>query len=196
MSAAVAVIVGYIIGGIPTGIILSRLIKGVDPRATGSGSSGATNVSRVLGKSWGIIVLIIDALKGFLPAAFLAPVIMQNNVLLGSLLLGLGAVIGHIWTPYAGFRGGKGVATAAGAMAAISFTSLGSALVVFIIVVLATRMVSVSSLSAAVSFPVACAILRQPAPVIVTGVLLAGLLAYTHRENIKRVAAGTERKLF
>ena len=120
MSVYLAALIGYLVGGIPTGIWLSKLIAGKDPRASGSGSSGATNVSRVLGKKWGIVVLLLDALKGFAPVFWLAPLIFSENLVEVKIVIACTAVMGHVFTPYAKFKGGKGVATAAGAKGWVS----------------------------------------------------------------------------
>ncbi len=198
MSAYLAALVGYVIGGIPTGIWLSKWIAGTDPRAVGSRSSGATNVSRVLGKKWGALVLILDALKGYLPVAYLAPLLLGGDDYAGAVVMAFSTVAGHVFTPFARFKGGKGVATSAGAMAAISLTSLGWSLVVWVIVFGVTRRVSAASLTAAAAFPVLLLAGARPYPpvVIIGGVVIALFLFYTHRENIVRLLSGTEPRFF
>jgi glycerol-3-phosphate acyltransferase PlsY len=194
VSVWLCAIVGYFIGGIPTGIWLTKAIAGKDPRMVGSGSSGSTNVSRVLGKKWGIVVLVVDALKGYLPVALLAPVISQTDVSQGQAFMAVGCVAGHVFTPYARFKGGKGVATAAGAMSAVQLSALAWSLVVWAIVFALGRRVSASSVAAAAAFPVMLWI-SKPRPqqsIIVCGVILAVFLIYTHRENIQRLLNGTE----
>ena len=132
MNLLLVLLAGYLIGGLPTGILFCRAIKGVDPRSIGSGSSGATNVSRVLGKKWALVVLFIDALKGYLPVKFLAPLLSPEHFALASVLMTIGVIAGHVWTPYASFRGGKGVATAAGALLALQPLAVVIALAVWL----------------------------------------------------------------
>ena len=155
MNLLLVPLAGYLIGGLPTGILLCRAIKGVDPRSIGSGSSGATNVSRVLGKKWALVVLVIDALKGFLPVEFLAPLLAPQHLALAGVLMTVGVIAGHVWTPYALFRGGKGVATAAGALLALEPIAVLIALAVWLLVFLPLRYVSLASLSAALALALA-----------------------------------------
>jgi acyl phosphate:glycerol-3-phosphate acyltransferase len=198
MIAVLALLAGYIIGGFPTGILLSKWLKGVDPRKIGSHSSGATNVSRVLGKKWAVVVLIIDGLKGFLPVRFLTP-LFSNHVSpdLIAVALSIGLIMGHIWTPYAGFRGGKGVATAAGAMIALSPIGMAIAMGVWIVVFLFSHIVSVSSVIAAVCFPLIILFMPDSSHTITFGAaLIALIILYTHRENLQRLKCGEEKKMF
>jgi acyl phosphate:glycerol-3-phosphate acyltransferase len=197
VSLALTLICGFLIGGFPTGIIACRLVKGVDPRTIGSGGMGATNVSRVLGKKWAAAVLLIDALKGFLPVQFLAPLLVPETQLVAARLIMSAAVIaGHVWTPYAGFRGGKGVATAAGAMLAIDPVSLLSALAAWGIVFAIGHIVSVASVVAALVFPIAMFTFGSESPAYRTvSVLLAAFLIYTHRSNLKRLLHREEKPL-
>jgi acyl phosphate:glycerol-3-phosphate acyltransferase len=198
MKLVFLALLGYAIGGIPTGIWLCRIVKGEDPRDSGSGTSGATNVSRVLGKKWAIVVLIVDALKGYLPVRFLVPALAEpSQIALAGAVMAVCLVMGHIWTPYAGFRGGKGVATAAGAMAAMDPFALLLAFGVWLIVFLLGRIVSVASLSAVLALPMIMLILRnRPAEILIAVIAIALLLFYTHRGNLARLMRGEEKKLF
>ncbi|MCB9357280.1 MAG: glycerol-3-phosphate 1-O-acyltransferase PlsY [Calditrichaeota bacterium] len=198
MSTYLAALIGYVIGGIPTGIWLSKWIGGTDPRSVGSGSSGATNVSRVLGKKWGVVVLLLDAAKGFLPVAYLAPLIFGADDSVARVVMAFSAVAGHVFTPFAGFKGGKGVATSAGAMAGISPAALGWSLLVWLLVMLLTRRVSAASLTAAAAFPVFLFTNGDAKPVVILigGVIIAAFLFYTHRQNIERLIHGKEPKFF
>ena len=190
-------VAGYLVGGIPFGLLITRIVKGIDPRSIGSGGTGATNVSRTLGKKWGIVVLLLDAAKGYFPIVFLTPLLMPENLSLGSMLLAASAMAGHVWTPYAGFRGGKGVATAAGAMGAIDPFSLVFALGIWVLTVVVFRFVSLASVMAAIVFPViAWRIAGEITPIVYGGILIALFLIYTHRHNFKRIFSGTESKLF
>jgi len=188
-------ILGYMIGGLPTGLLLCRIVKGEDPRAHGSGSTGATNVSRVLGKKWAVLVLIIDILKGFLPVKLLVPLISPDSLAWGMLLMAVGLVAGHVWTPYAGFRGGKGVATAAGAILGIDPLALLIALSIWVLFFLPFRIVSLASMTAAISLPFIMFILGgRPAPALIAAILLAGFIVFTHRANIQRLIKGEEKR--
>lgn len=197
MSFVLCALIGVLIGGIPFGIVVSRAVRGIDPRQIGSGTSGATNVSRALGKGWGIVVLVLDACKGYLPVKYLAPLLMQDDPTQGGLILAVAATAGHVWTPYARFRGGKGVATAAGAMLALNPASLLLALGIWAIVVAIFRFVSLGSLLAAICFPViAWRINPDEMGVVKAGALIAVLLIFTHRANLLRILRGTENRLF
>jgi glycerol-3-phosphate acyltransferase PlsY len=199
VSIVLSLVFGYLIGGIPTGILVCRLVKGVDPRAFGSGSMGATNVSRVAGKGWALFVLIADAAKGFLPVKFLAPVLSTatpESVIACSLAMTVGLVAGHVWTPYARFRGGKGVATTTGALLALDAFSALIALAVWFIVFLMFRYVSLASIVAAVALPVTMFALHdQPLAYRVAGMLLGLFIVFTHRANIRRLLKGEEQRL-
>ena len=196
MTVVFAAIIGFLIGGIPTGILISRAISGVDPRGVGSGSSGATNVSRVIGKKWAIVVLLLDALKGFLPVKLLAPLLAgHEGLILLEVVLALSTVAGHVWTPYARFRGGKGVATSAGAILALDAFALIVALAIWLILFLVFRRVSVASLSAAITVPVAMTLMGGRPPLVVAAAsVLALLLLFTHRDNIRRMMSGNEQR--
>ena len=198
MKLILLALLGYGIGGIPTGIWLCRAVKGEDPRDSGSGTSGATNVSRVLGKKWAALVLVADALKGYLPVRFLAPAIIEPSQLaLASAVLAVCLVAGHVWTPYAGFRGGKGVATAAGAMAALNGLALLIALGIWVIVFLIAHIVSLASIVAAISLPFIILLLpRHSHAIAYAALLLAMIIIFTHRANIKRLERGEEKRLF
>jgi acyl phosphate:glycerol-3-phosphate acyltransferase len=197
VSTILVPILGYLIGGLPTGIWVCRLVKGVDPRSVGSGSSGATNVARVLGKKWAALVLIIDGLKGFLPVKFLAPVLVgPENIVAAHLLMAASVVIGHVWTPYARFRGGKGVAAAAGAMLAIDSVSVLIAGGVWIILFAIFHVVSLASVLAAVALPLAMISIGQPDPAYrITAAILAAFIIFTHRSNIARLLKREENPL-
>ena len=196
MNVLLCLIIGYLIGGLPTGLLFCRIVKGVDPRTTGSGSTGATNVSRVLGKGWAVVVLLADILKGFLPTYFLPSVLCADHLIAGTLAIAAGLVIGHVWTPYAGFRGGKGIATAAGAMLAIDGTAVLMSGGVWLLSFLPFRLVSLSSIVAALLLPVGMIVLGgRPAAYIVAAAVLAAFILFTHRRNIGRLLKGEEKRL-
>ena len=186
----------YLIGSVPTGLLVARLCGGADPRSGGSGNIGATNVGRLLGKGPGLLTLAGDILKG------MAGPLLAGWVAAGSpaapafiALAGAGAVLGHIYPMFLGFRGGKGVATAAGVFLVVAPLALVAAAGVFGLLVYRWRYVSLGSMGAAASLPVA-AILTGAEPaysLLAAGV--AALIVARHRENIGRLRQGREHRL-
>ncbi|HVO94548.1 MAG TPA: glycerol-3-phosphate 1-O-acyltransferase PlsY [Terriglobales bacterium] len=182
------IIFAYLLGSIPTGYVLGSF-AGVDIRAVGSGNIGATNVARVVGKWSGIVTLIVDAAKGFIPvyAASLAGLSGSETA-----LAGLAAVLGHLFPIFLKFKGGKGVATALGVLLAVAPLVTLILLVVFAAVMAATRIVSLSSITAALAAPVALWLLSYSFVEVVLGAALAVLIVARHYGNICRLLAGTE----
>lgn len=186
----------YLIGAIPTGFLLARL-KGVDIRKVGSGNIGATNVYRCVGKSWGILTFILDFLKGYLPAAvfpLLIPCCSKefSGVPL-SLLCGCMAVIGHNWPVYLRFRGGKGIATGAGALLGFAPSAMLIGVIGWLIFFLVTRYVSLSSMLAAVLIAAGSWwIYHGQILMPVTLSLMGVIIIWRHHGNIKRLLNGTE----
>ena len=194
-------VVSYLVGSIPTGFLWGKA-RGIDVRTVGSGNIGATNVMRVLGKGPGITVLLIDAAKGFLPVYLAARILgprpgslgAQSSSIALQIICCLAVIAGHNWTCWLKFKGGKGVATSAGALAAMLPGPLGCVLGVWAVVFVISRYVSVASLCAAVALPVATWWLtRDPTLLIFTGVL-GTLVIYKHKANIQRLLAGTENR--
>lgn len=192
-------IVFYLVGSFPTGYLLGKS-RGVDIRQHGSGNIGATNVGRILGRNWGFFAFGCDFLKGFLPL-YLVQVFFQASGEIGSnpfllVVCGLCTILGHNYTPWLGFKGGKGIATSAGVLAALMPWVLAVALSLWIIATLATRTVSIGSLLAAAVLPPAAAWF-YPGNWIYFGlaVLAGGLAAWRHRSNIQRLLAGTESRI-
>jgi glycerol-3-phosphate acyltransferase PlsY len=194
-------VAAYLLGSIPTGFLVAKA-KGIDIRTAGSGNIGATNAMRVLGKPAGIFVLLMDALKGYtasawlssgLIAAFAMPADQQANL---RILAGIAAVLGHNFTCWLKFKGGKGIATSAGVYLALAPWALLIGAAVFFLAVFVTRYVSVGSIAAAVALPAAVWIL--PPHNLLLGIVttVLGLLAiYKHKGNIQRLMAGTESRL-
>jgi glycerol-3-phosphate acyltransferase PlsY len=198
----IAVIAAYILGSIPSAVWAGRLFHGIDVREHGSGNAGATNVIRVLGWQTGVPVLLFDMVKGcmaaLIPRLFhLAP---EESALLVNLqiLTGFAAIIGHIFPVIAGFRGGKGVATMFGILAAIHPAVTLVCLGVFLVVFLITGIVSVSSMTAGIAFPVfLLTVFDTPSLLFkIFSVFVAIALLITHRKNINRLLKGEEKKLF
>lgn len=196
------VVLAYGIGSIPFSILVARS-RGVDLRTVGSGNPGATNVARALGMRWGIVVLLLDAAKGFVPTWWfpgLATGTFGSHAWIIVLVAGA-TIVGHVFPITLGFRGGKGAATGLGACLAMVPGPTGIAAAAFAIVVLVTRYVSLGSIVGAVSLPIAFAVLA-PAhstgdglPILVGLVALAALIVARHRANLARIFAGTESKL-
>jgi glycerol-3-phosphate acyltransferase PlsY len=189
MPAVIAWLVSYLIGSVPTAYVLARLLKGVDIRTVGSGNVGATNAARVLGSWAGVVVLIVDVLKGVVAVGLIAPLIGGASSAWGC---GLMAVLGHDFPVWLGGRGGKGVATTIGAVAAAAPWVAVSLLAVWAVVFGACRYVSVASMAAALAIPVTQGILHAPAREVCVGASVAVLILVQHRANLQRLMAGTE----
>ena len=209
---ATIVILSYLVGSIPTSIIISKLTRGIDIREHGSGNAGGTNVMRVLGWKQGLFVIILDAIKG----AFAVDVIARlhygglpfqnispfDDFTLVQIIAGIAAVIGHIWTIFAGFRGGKGIATALGMLIMIVTVDMLVALGIFILVVTISRYVSLGSILAALSVPLTLIFrenilhdhIQSYSTLLPFVVAVSLLVVFTHRKNVVRLFNGTENK--
>lgn len=192
--------VAYLLGSVPTAVWVGKIFYGIDVREHGSGNAGATNVMRVLGVSTGIPVLIIDMVKGIAAASLISvqQVLTRQDELfmIFSIALGALAVIGHIFPLFAGFRGGKGVATIAGVCFALHIPATAAALGVFVLVLLVWKYVSLASVLSGLSYPM-WVILVFRAPHIslwVFSIAAALLLLITHRKNIRRLVDGKEQR--
>ncbi|MBN1693988.1 glycerol-3-phosphate 1-O-acyltransferase PlsY [candidate division WOR-3 bacterium] len=192
MWEALAFIGAYFLGSIPFGFLVGK-VKGVNLREKGSGNIGATNVFRVVGKKEGVFVFILDFLKGFLPVIYFSDI----SVPAGILAL-LGAIIGHMTTPFLRFKGGKGVATGFGGIVALMPLPALIAFGVWSILVAITRRISVGSLTAALSLPILYFYLSRPMyrSVLYISVLITILVFITHRKNIGRLIRGEEEPIF
>ena len=199
-SLVIALAIGYLSGSLPWGLWLSRWLRGVDIRSVGSKNIGATNVYRELGPAVGVPVLILDILKGLLPVALVPGLTITAQFPGGfewcRIAVGLAAVAGHVWTCFAAFRGGKGVATAAGVLLALAPQAFAASAIVFIATVSISRFISLGSILAAITFPMAFAMFNDGAqrPTFLLGVIIAGIVILTHRENIARLTRGEERR--
>ncbi|MDD5567781.1 MAG: glycerol-3-phosphate 1-O-acyltransferase PlsY [Candidatus Omnitrophica bacterium] len=198
------IIISYLFGSIPTAYIFGRIIKGTDIRKFGSGNVGATNALRLLGKGWGITVLALDILKGFLPVAILPNILgIRANISLESFCIfaGVGCICGHNWTIFLRFKGGKGVATTLGVLLGLSIKIaglkiiLGITVFIWLAVFLLTRIISLASLLSALSFPVLTVLFRQSLSLIFIVTLLSVFIIYRHKSNIQRILQGKEPKL-
>lgn len=193
-------VTAYLLGSIPTAVWWGKRYYGIDVREFGSGNAGATNTFRVLGKRAGVPVLLIDILKGTAAVllAFLSPFVFDSNQFVNlELGLGIAALVGHVFPIFAGFRGGKGVATILGVV--ICLTPITSLMVlgVFLIVLLATRFVSLSSMTAGLSFPFFLNVVlkNQNETLLIFSIFVAALLIVTHKKNIARLLKRQETKV-
>ena len=193
MTIALWLAAAYLLGATPTAYLAGRLARGIDLREHGSRNLGATNVYRVLGWRWAIPVALVDVAKGAVPVALFARWAGMDPW--GAVALGIAAVLGHVFSPYMGFRGGKGVATALGMFLALAPLAVAIALPVWGGILWLTGYVSLSSVIAAASFPVWVR-LSQPAalPAFWASVGLAALIVFSHRANLRRLLAGTENR--
>lgn len=197
------IIISYLVGAFPSGIVIGKLFKGVDVRQHGSKNMGATNVFRVLGAKLAIPVLLLDMLKGVLAAVLFAHINFGDLALSAhwlKIIAGLAAILGHVFPVWIGFKGGKGVATAAGVLLGLMPLEVGFAIGLFVIVVAITRFVSLGSILGALFVP--CALiaeklylgLKVPDSYMVLAFILAITVVVTHRQNIKRLMRGEENK--
>jgi acyl phosphate:glycerol-3-phosphate acyltransferase len=207
LSYLITALAAYLLGSIPTGFLVGRA-RGIDIRTVGSGNIGATNAMRVLGKPAGIFVLLMDAAKGFIACVlgvFIAAYFangyydMKTNANVApqfAIIAGIFAVLGHNYTCWLKFKGGKGIATTAGVFLALAPWALLVALVVFILAILLTKYVSVGSIAAAIALPVTVWIMApQNLFLGIVTTVLGALAIYKHKSNIQRLMAGTENRL-
>ncbi len=197
------IVISYLLGSFPTAIIAGKILKNIDIREHGSGNAGATNVFRVLGWKAALVVLLIDMIKGFVPVFFIAPAFQPNpDVLIYfQLTAAITAILGHIFTIFAGFKGGKGVGTSAGAFLGLAPVPLLLALLSFIIIVAITRYVSLGSLTASLIFILALlgqrfVFAQNVSPMLIyLSLAIVALIWFAHRSNIKRLLQGNENRL-
>jgi acyl phosphate:glycerol-3-phosphate acyltransferase len=185
------IIASYLLGSLPVGLLLARM-KGRDPRKIGSGNIGATNVMRTAGKTIGIITLLGDALKGFLPV-WLAIWLRLPTVVVA--VVGFAAFLGHLFPLYLRFKGGKGIATALGVFLAFNYVAVLIELLLFAGLLWKWRYVSLGSVACVALMPFLLLALKPPLPYTILAAVMAVLAIAKHKENIKRLMAGTENKM-
>jgi acyl phosphate:glycerol-3-phosphate acyltransferase len=214
VNLAIVILLSYVIGSIPTSIMLSKWIHGFDIRTKGSGNAGGTNVFRVLGWKSGVFVMLVDLGKGVLATAVISRLFWDpalpfynhtpfDDFTIIQMICGGAAIVGHIWTLFAGFKGGKGIATGAGMLLGMAPTEFAISIGVFFIVFWVYKYVSLGSISAAVAFPLSLFVrhnifgdeIASYRTLIVFSLSVAVLLLYSHRANIKRLLEGTEKKI-
>jgi glycerol-3-phosphate acyltransferase PlsY len=197
----------YLVGAIPFGLLVG-FARGVDVRKAGSGNIGASNVGRLCGRHWGVLVLLLDAAKGFLPCLFLAPWLGRTIVpgvpfpdVVMQCAFGIGAIAGHLWPIYLGFKGGKGIATAAGVFLAIAPWALLCAFIAWLFFTAVTKYISIGSIASVIALS-SGQILCYPSTawsdrlgVTIFAVSLTIIAIWKHRSNVKRLFQGTEPKI-
>jgi len=182
----------YLVAAVPTGVVLTRLMGLEDVRSRGSGNIGATNVYRVAGKLPGILTLLGDILKGFLPLLavkyWLAPTPLQLGV------AGVVAIVGHCYPVYLRFKGGKGVATALGIFLVLDPPALLGGALVFLAAVALSRYISLGSVLAAIAVPLFTLLFGRPLPMVLSACVIGALIVWRHRDNLQRLLKGTENR--
>jgi glycerol-3-phosphate acyltransferase PlsY len=194
MYAIVLILIAYLLGAVNFSFLYGRLFKGIDIRNHGSGNAGATNTLRVLGKGPGILVLILDVLKG-VAAVLIGKWAAAPDQLWIPVLCGLFAIIGHNWPVYFGFRGGKGVATMIGAMLTLAFLPTLTACLIAVAVIAVTRYVSLGSLLIALLTPAMLLAFHRPLEIFLASIVLCLFTFIRHRSNIVKLIQGRENKL-
>ncbi|MBI4811537.1 MAG: glycerol-3-phosphate 1-O-acyltransferase PlsY [Ignavibacteriales bacterium] len=213
LPLAVIIVLSYLVGSIPTSIIITKFVRGVDVRNFGSGNAGGTNVIRLLGWKVGVFVIALDIFKGYVATMLVTklmygPIPFTNvtpfeDITVIRIIAGTAAILGHIWTAFGGFRGGKGIATAGGVLLGLATVEVLVSLGIFALVFILSRYVSLGSISGAVAFPATMFFRHNVCKVDLQGyntliffsIGIALLLLYTHRMNIKRLIEGTENRL-
>jgi glycerol-3-phosphate acyltransferase PlsY len=191
-AAALWLLASYLLGAIPTSYLVSRTFARIDLRQHGSGNLGATNLYRVLGWKYAVPVALFDIAKGAIPVLLFAPQVSPSQLF--ALACGVAAILGHVFSVFVRFKGGKGVATAAGVMLGLTPVALGAAALVWTLVVLLTGYVSLASIAAAAVLPVAVYLLENPRTpeLLWMDVAIAAGVIVLHRKNIQRLLNGTE----
>ncbi len=190
-----SILAGYLLGAIPFSFVLGKLCKGIDIRKEGSGNPGATNALRVLGKPLGFTTLLLDIGKGWAAVEF-ARQVMGITFEWGLVLAGLAAVLGHIYTLFLKFKGGKGVATTFGIFLAFTPMATFCTIGIFLVTVALSRYVSLGSILSALSFPICIYTFYQQPLYTGLSVILGAFIIWRHRTNITRLRNGTESKIF
>lgn len=213
LSLLLVIVLSYVVGSIPTAIIVTKLSKGIDIRKVGSGNAGGTNVIRVLGWKIGLGVILFDIFKGYAATIFVTmlmfgPVPFTNitpfdDITVVRIIAGCAAIIGHIWTVFGNFKGGKGMATAGGVLLGLATIEVIVSILIFAIILVVFGYVSLGSIISAMAFPLTMffrhnifnAYLEGYNTLIFFSIGISLLILYTHRSNIKRLIEGTENRL-
>lgn len=191
-AAGLWLVASYFVGAIPTSYLAGRLFRGIDLREHGSKNLGATNVYRTLGWKYAVPVGLVDVAKGAVPVLVFAPQVSASELF--ALACGIAAIVGHVFSVFVRFRGGKGVATAAGVMLGLAPMALGAVLVLWLVTLKLSGYVSLASIAAAAVFPLAVYLLERPdrPEILWLDALVAAAIIWLHRTNIRRLLNGTE----
>ncbi|MFA5164433.1 MAG: glycerol-3-phosphate 1-O-acyltransferase PlsY [Candidatus Omnitrophota bacterium] len=196
MPLIISLFTCYLIGSIPTSFLVGKYLKGIDIREHGSGNVGATNTARIVGKGWGLLVLAVDILKGLICVTLVAKLFMRWGVPVDAnvypLILGSLAITGHIWPVFLGFKGGKGIATSSGVFIGVAPKVLLIALIIWIIIFIWKRYVSLASIISAVSIPLMASFMAYPSAFVIISSAICAVTVYKHYPNIKRLVRGEE----
>ena len=192
MKIILFTIAAYLVGSIPTSIVLAKLLSREDIRKSGSGNIGATNAARILGKKFGALTFLGDMLKGFLPV-WAGTLFFDSPLLIAA--IGMAAFLGHLFPVYLKFKGGKGVATAFGIFLCLAPAVILIELLIFVLIAFLWRYISLASLTASATIPLLMLAFSCPPPVILLGVVMAILIFIKHIDNIKRLISGTENRI-
>jgi glycerol-3-phosphate acyltransferase PlsY len=195
----------YLIGSIPTAYLFVRALEGTDIRKFGSGNVGATNASRLLGRKIGILILVLDVVKGLIPVVFIADfIIFKSSAVFSAeilrILFGFSAVVGHIWTVFLNFKGGKGMAVFLGVLLGLALKISGLNIVLFLVLLtwvlifIISKIVSLASVIATLCLPVYMAFFKRDQALILLSIILSILIILRHKSNLKRIFQGTEPK--
>ncbi|MFC1735046.1 glycerol-3-phosphate 1-O-acyltransferase PlsY [Candidatus Hydrogenedentota bacterium] len=197
LNLALLILFSYLLGSIPFGFLMGKFAKGVDIREHGSRTIGATNTMRVLGKGFGVTALLLDVMKGVVPVRLFVGLLGTSVVSpeIAAIIAGFSAVVGHNWTVFLRFRGGKGVATSAGVFLGIHPAAVGVTFLVFLVGLAITKMVSVGSMVGGLALPVTLYLFGAPPTYIAFGAVAAVFAIWRHRENIRRILQGKENKI-
>lgn len=194
LKIIIYLILSYLCGAIPFGYIVAKLFRNIDIRTVGSGNPGATNVYRTISKPLGILTLLLDMLKGFIPVYFVS--IINPSSYLIVLVVALVTILGHIFTIFLNFKGGKGVATGCGIFFALNPLATAICLITFIIVLTISKYVSLGSICAAIMLPIAILFFNSNIQLVIFSTIIAIVVIVRHISNIKRLLNGTENKIF
>ncbi|MCD4818246.1 MAG: glycerol-3-phosphate 1-O-acyltransferase PlsY [Candidatus Cloacimonetes bacterium] len=199
LTSSIAVLIAYILGSFPTSFIMGKVVKGIDIRDFGSGNVGATNALRILGTKYGVSALVIDMFKGFI-AIFIGKLIIKEPSNLILILIGLAAILGHIFTIFLKFKGGKGVATSAGVFLALTPIAFSIAFIVFILIVAISKYVSLGSILASLVLLIAEIVINlknsfADIEVLIMTIVIAFFVIIRHKANIIRLKNGNENKI-
>ncbi|MEW6557642.1 MAG: glycerol-3-phosphate 1-O-acyltransferase PlsY [Elusimicrobiota bacterium] len=192
ISILLILVISFLFGSIPTAYLITKIFYGLDIRQHGSRNPGATNVWRTVGKIPAGVTFLLDVLKGFVPV-YISRKIFAEPSLTVPLFAGFCAIVGHIWTPFLHFKGGKGVATGFGVFLALIPVATFLALLVFVVIFALTKYVALGSISAVISLPLFLYLLKRPTVIICISIVLAIIIVWRHKSNIKKILSHTAR---